>query len=593
MELINAPTYITAGATPLFGILTLPADKKVRGAVLICPALGKERNHTVRGLKRLSEELAGDRLAVLRFDYAGTGESAGLQSDPDAVAKWDESITRCLDYLNKLGVGPAAVVGHRSGALLAANNEQVRQSAPALALWDPAQNGRRFVRSQQMLYSAITEGPETTDNPNGEITHLAGLELHRDAARTLSKLRINPDDLNAWGRDVHLLIREDEIDEPFSAAIKQGAGAVTAIGDQRVFTEALDPWYTVFPPETSRIVRWMSERFSSSTAAVTLTITRRAVMHRTPEGIPVETRLNVADNGIVYWDTAISGTHESAKRVLMSHPIGHDTASGPTRVFTELALELAAGGVRTVRFDRRGVGESCTTTDADTFSPLFTKSYVRDGIAILDEIDLTNAEVIAHVGVCAGAWMAVHAAIESKRRFPESRSASVIVNPNRWDLQPASQFPRPRGRGNSLWTKVERKRQFAIAGFGFHLVQQSAGVRPRVARSALARIAAFQMPDVFLNRVRRKGVEVRLVLGPGDDKLFTSLDGPRTVRRRGISIPVHRTQQGDHPGYHAQIRAAVRDAVSAALDDAKSHVIDVENIDPVVEPDQPVHSPVR
>ena len=584
-EIVSTPGFLTDDGVPLFAVLTLPTDGSVRGAVLICPPLGKEHNHTARGFKRLAEKLAAERIATLRFDYAGTGESSGSQTDPDAVEHWDASITRCMNYLNDLGFSSPAVVAHRSGVLLAANNSRVRTTARALVLWDPVVRGRVFVRSQQMLYAAISEGPEDAGAEPEHLTQLAGLSLDKQAAHTLSRLTVDPESVvGSRGGNVLVLIDNGDTESPLATTVMRAGGTLTPIGDQASFIDAIDPWLTNYPAELTDVARWLSARFGTATTTIAPTIWPSAVVGHAPGGRPVETRLRISDDGMIIWDTAILGSHETADRVLVSHPIGHDISSGPTRFYAELAFDVAARGGRMIRFDRRGVGESGQTAPEDTFAGLFTVPYVRDGLQILDEVDLSHAEVVAHVGVCAGSWMSAHAAMATASRLPGAKSVAVIVNPNRWDLQPAVAVPRL-PRSTSPWrAKAERQRQRLIARCARDLTEVSARVRPRLARTVLSRIRGFQMPDVFINTVQRGGATVRLVFGPGDQNQFTRLDGPGSLARRRIKVAVTSSETGDHPGYHTGIRDAMH---SACLDVLGLPVASV------VEPDQPVHSPVR
>ena len=554
--------------------------------MLICPPLGKEHNHTARGFKRLAEKLAAERIAALRFHYAGTGESAGSQTAAEAVEHWDNSITRCINHLRELGFLSPAVVAHRSGALLAANNSSVSDHASALVLWDPIVRGRVFVRSQQMLYASIAEGPEDAAEPK-HLTRLAGITMHKQASQTLSRMTIAPEALvAAHASDVAALVRTDERDSPLATNLADAGCTVMAIGDQAPFIDAADPWFTSYPEELSTIVHWLSSRFPSTTRAITPAVTSSAVMGHAADGRPIETRITNTADGLMLWDTAILGTHDTADRVVLSHPIGHDISSGPSRFYTELALDVAERGGRMLRFDRRGVGESGTTDPDDTFAGLFTTSYARDDLAILHHLDLSHARVVAHIGVCVGSWAATHAAINTVRHSPHTRSVAVMVNPNRWDIRPSSPIRPLPGVTASVRARVERQKQRLIARTGRDLIGFSSRVRPQRLRNLLSRVRVFQMPDAFIDTAHRRGVEIRLVFGPRDHDLFTRLGAPNHLARRQIDVPVEHTLTGDHSAYHTRIREVARASCLAALglSDVPALTADI---------DQPVHSPVR
>ena len=77
---------------PLYGWVSTPAGGLVRGGAILCPPMGEEGRSAHRTFRRLAETLADQGIVALRFDYDGTGDSAGLQDDPDRVASWLASV---------------------------------------------------------------------------------------------------------------------------------------------------------------------------------------------------------------------------------------------------------------------------------------------------------------------------------------------------------------------------------------------------------------------------------------------------------------------------------------------------------------------
>ncbi|UEA57799.1 hypothetical protein LK459_14390 [Gordonia otitidis] len=594
MRIVNTPTYLRADTSPVFGVYTYPADGLVRGAVLICPPLGKELNHTWRGFKRLAESLAEQRLMVLRIDYAGTGESAGAQADPSAIDRWDESVTAAFDHLSGLGVGSIAVVAHRSGALVATANERVRDHAHALVLWDPVLRGRHFIRTQQMLYATLSEGDETSVSDRADVVHLAGLTLHKDAARAFSRMTLDPTAaVGSRTTGVLALVPEDELDSTLAHTVSDAGGTVQSISDQSPFILATEALLIDFPVELRRIAQWLPRHMPTATTKITPKPIERAVMAWTTDGRPIETQVRTTDDGIVVWDTALSGTHGTAERVLVTHPIGHDIRSGPARLYLELAHEVAARGGRAVRFDRRGVGESGTTSENDTFVKLFTSSYIRDGVRILDELNLTRITVLAHLGICAGNWMSAHAAIETARRQNErSRTVAIIANVNRWDVWPSTPVPFIRG-AESTAARLEFQRHRTIHR-GIRDTTDFVGrVRSPLLRAAMARLRVFQVPETMIAHIQRSGADVRLILAPNDYRQFERLGGPRAFTRRGISVPIAQGIGTDHSGYHLPTRNLLKQNALRALGLDDVVVSAIDGPDPQREPLQPVQTAVR
>ena len=80
----RVPLYIGAGDAPRLAWYHAPEVRSGQG-VVICPPLGHEYISAYRSLRELADRLAAAGVAVLRFDYHGTGDSAGEDDDPDRM----------------------------------------------------------------------------------------------------------------------------------------------------------------------------------------------------------------------------------------------------------------------------------------------------------------------------------------------------------------------------------------------------------------------------------------------------------------------------------------------------------------------------
>src|SRR5947209_7243554 len=85
----RTPFYFESQGQSLFAWLHCPEQAlHASHGVVLCPPIGHEQVHAHRSLRHLADALAEMGFAVLRFDYHGTGDSAGSDEDPDRVATW-------------------------------------------------------------------------------------------------------------------------------------------------------------------------------------------------------------------------------------------------------------------------------------------------------------------------------------------------------------------------------------------------------------------------------------------------------------------------------------------------------------------------
>ena len=154
------PMWFGPEDRPLFGWLHLPEGGRARGGVVLCLPVGDEERRAYAAFRKLAESLAAAGLAVLRFSYDGTGDSAGTLEDPGRVEAWVASISEAVAVVRGLDVGRVAAVGMRLGAtLLSRAAAGLDEPLDALVLWDPCANGREVLRYQQALMGTLPGEP--------------------------------------------------------------------------------------------------------------------------------------------------------------------------------------------------------------------------------------------------------------------------------------------------------------------------------------------------------------------------------------------------------------------------------------------------
>ena len=113
---------------------------------MLCHPWGAEYIHAYRAMRQLAKMLAANGIHTLRFDYFGTGDSAGSTTAGD-LGGWQTDIQSAIEELkDTTGAARVSLVGLRLGATLAANVAARAGSAVnSLVLWDPVVSGAEYL----------------------------------------------------------------------------------------------------------------------------------------------------------------------------------------------------------------------------------------------------------------------------------------------------------------------------------------------------------------------------------------------------------------------------------------------------------------
>jgi acyl transferase domain-containing protein len=138
--------YFGESEEKLFGIYQAPRAGLARAeGVLLCYPIGQEYMVSHWAFRRLSNLLSRAGFHVFRFDYFGTGDSAG-QSGEGGVSRWKADICSAAQELRKIsGVKKVSAVGLRLGAALAAEACAGGLYLKNLVLWDLVVSGKKYM----------------------------------------------------------------------------------------------------------------------------------------------------------------------------------------------------------------------------------------------------------------------------------------------------------------------------------------------------------------------------------------------------------------------------------------------------------------
>lgn len=393
--------------------------------VVLCRPMGQEVHTTYDTYTQLAELLAFAGFAVVRFDYQGTGDSAGKDSDPDRVRAWIDSTKLAIEEVKRLGgVSRVALFGVRLGATLAARAASDIGGVESLVMWAPCATGRAFAR--ELRASSVRRSSHEQDAGADDMLALG----YTYTAQTIQ-------DLNTLDA-VHLAL------PPASRVMLIGRDDLPAEGPLRAAYQAMgvDASYQVLPGYSDMMVEAHVGHVAGETLAAIVDW-----LSATPVAMPMP---NVSQQGAVSQINAVIddlretplflGAEEKifgvlTEPVMSVHPgdwaetiilmisIGANHRIGPNGLYVTLARSLAQSGCRSFRFDLPGVGDSLTAGGVPR-EKMYSKASVQDVISAMDGLGARGFKKFVVMGLCSSAYLAFQAALIDRRVIGE-----VLMNP--------------------------------------------------------------------------------------------------------------------------------------------------------------------
>ncbi|WDQ18674.1 amino acid adenylation domain-containing protein [Rhodopirellula sp. P2] len=210
--------FLPSGSHELFAVHYTPPKRQARKdrAVVLCHAYGHEYARSYRNLQQLAVHLAQQGFDVLRFDYAGTGNSHGnaLEATPHVMMKNIRDASRWMRQRHDLDA--ISLIGIRLGATLAACSET--SHVEQLLLWDPIASGEEFLQHLDHLHAMTLSNGTRFSKPRrpGSIDQAYGTRLNHVVRQQLNQLKWTPDELRSdcvtsllCSRDYHSTERND------------------------------------------------------------------------------------------------------------------------------------------------------------------------------------------------------------------------------------------------------------------------------------------------------------------------------------------------------------------------------------------------
>jgi len=536
---VSTPVVFGPGERSLFGWVHQPEGRLSRATAILCPPLAREYISAHQAYRVLAEALAERGITALRFDYDGTGDSAGGDTDPGRMDAYLDSIGHAIELAQQLGTTELALVGMRMGALLAANAAERCPGVASLVLWDPCASGREFLREQTALFR-VRYG---TSHPGDGGTEVPGFVLSPESAKDLAST-LPPLSLPNVERAL-VLTRPDRPPAGTLGVESDRLESGVAVGQAELMD--VEPFFSEVPRSTEIIADWLGDVLPTRRVAQKAPDCRETMTLRTDAGGSVTERL------VHLGPHRLFGIETSGPAMPKGPPVlflnsGRDPHTGPNRLWVELARKWALLGIRSIRFDLSGLGDS-------PVRPGQSGDVVRAPEAFDDVVDVMRDVVgaqhrdgespIVLAGLCSGAYQALESAIDVRPRAVLAINPILRFEPPeiRTGIDPRRRFCRPAGALRRTYRSLPKWKAVQAARRGYVFVTRLRSRR----KSAI----------YWLNEVSDHGTDVLCICGEGEAASFFEDTSARKQAESDRSALIDVIDGLDHGLIEARHRSTV------------------------------------
>ena len=554
----SQPIWFGEKDRPAFGWVHLPTGGEALGGVLVCPPLGRDYLQSHYALRLLAEALAHAGFSVLRFDYDGTGNSAGDNRDPNRVKSWLGTVRCAVQVLRDMGNVDISCVGMRMGSLLATTVSASGTALDQLVLWDPCVSGRTFLREERALGSVLAGGIKVTSLlPNGSV-ETPGIVY--DAATVSGLHTLDMAELpRPFARRVLTLIRSDRFEPSIFGEASIGGECIErgeAIGQSELIDRG-SPFQEPPVQAVKRIVTWMTAGARGRPRPVRAESSSDTAVVRQGGLVPSvrETLLQIPPAGL-FGVLSESTDSTSAGPTVICLSVANQPGFGPNRLWVELARQWARNGVRTLRLDLSGLGDSPHRSPGnEQWTPHKPEAFddVREAAQWASPEDPGN---VILVGLCSSGYQAIDSAFDLRPRVV------VAINPS------VTFMPPEKGQGMSL----DPRRRIALAKDAVPDTFRESGrlswLRhryPKLAWRVRLLAAPSRRSGAWLSDLSRHGTQMLIICGERESRPIRYGITSHKLRRLSRRGSVHLECV---PGLHHELLiASQRQQVSGLVSD--------------------------
>ncbi len=568
-EVVMTAGWFGPAERPLYGVWHLPTSGLARSAVVLAPSLGLELDLGHRSLRVLADRLAAHGIATLRFDYDGTGDSAGADTEAGRVEAWLASVREAVAAARAAGAGHVTVVGLRVGATFAVAS---RSGADAYVLWDACATGKSYLRQESVMFalnvSTIRPEPRTDGSVDGP-----GSVYTAETAADLGAVTLRADDLLGAPATL-VLIRDDKPDNRTTKALAGVAGVeIEACAGQAALLEVSGFISRVPLGTVGRIVDWVSALAPDDAGPIAPSIESSAVVERRPDGTSILESVQSL------------GPHRLF--AILTEPAGRDALDAPApahltvvfsnsattyhvgsaRSWVELSRRLAREGVRGLRVDQRDLGDGPEVDEPP--GPVYYNDESLEDLRAAAEFagsaagpgGSDSADDVVLVGLCSGSWSSAVVAQEV------SPAGVLLLNPWIWhrDVEPVGPVAYPQREVFTARVSRALTDRHRLRALGARVLSWVWAMRPDFLWRAAATLHLGDTTGATVGRLVEGGSHVTIVMGPRESQIFRRGLGYAQERRLARSGRLHLVERPalDHGMLHSREREVVLDQVVA------------------------------
>ena len=429
-----SPFFFDVNEVSCLGWLHAAKAPRLGVGVVMCRAIGYESMCAYGAYTQVAEQLALAGFDVLRFDYPGTGDSAGDDAQPKRLQSWTDSIVCATQQLEKLsGCSEFCLFGLRLGANLAAHAAKQLGGVAKLILWAPCPTGRAFAR--ELRAAAFTRDRShdgVSEAVSGDIESMGFLYTTQTMA-DLEALQGLPAD----GRLAQRILILDRDDRPsakplFATLQSRGVDTICVLapGYAAMMNEPRETHLDA--PTLTLLKNWLltdltdlletnNERADPSHRPLFNADQAKPRQHQFDGLRETAVSFGVVSSGLAPKLFGILTESDQAQEqpgcsdtaILMLNVAGNYRI-GPNRIYVHIARELARAGCRALRFDLVGLGDS---RHAEGFQAahLYSKDSTPDVRAAIDFLSAQGCKKFYLLGICSGSFVAFQAALADPR----------------------------------------------------------------------------------------------------------------------------------------------------------------------------------